>query len=73
MILQNASVKSAGRPEGLGSLGGGLGPLAGLLCERLTTPLGATLGTLAGMAPALVLCAGGTLWPLLGTRRGASR
>jgi MFS family permease len=65
VVVKNASVEAGGAHETLIGLGFALGPVGGLAAAWLTPVLGSLLlGTLAGVAPPLVVCSLVALWPL---------
>jgi MFS family permease len=68
LVVKNAAVEAGGVHEGI--VGGGfvIGPLAGLVGNRLTRVLGGPLaGMLAGMGPVILACSAGAIWFLAKT------
>ncbi|HUU30516.1 MAG TPA: hypothetical protein VMY69_00275 [Phycisphaerae bacterium] len=70
MVVKNAAVEAGGGHESLIGVGLVIGPLAALLGGALGPALGnPTLGMAVGVAPLVIVGAGGAVWSLLGLRR----
>lgn len=70
MVIKSASVDAGGAHESLIGTGFTAGPIAGLVGMGLSGPLGSrVLGTVAGVAPLVLLCAAGAGWAVLRHRR----
>jgi hypothetical protein len=63
MVVKNAAVEAGGAHEGIIGSAFVVGPLAGLVGNRLTRVLGGPFaGMLAGMGPVIVTCTAGAIW-----------